>query len=202
MGRIIDFIGHLSSQENNRKKIILAEKCKTGSAIAMYEMAYVMRSQCDREENKLLKRYEEEPSQENTEKISTRKNLSLMAEAYMMWIVRAALYGSRDAAELLEKCPLYKRMAYIPYDMVAENTGNIITIWNSTTLYDMGFIDVPRDYTDCRLTYDKDKKIYDLCYVSYYEPPDEDGFGAEWEYNDIYFDEFFCRLSKNLNLQK
>lgn len=199
MGRIIDFIGHLSERSNNQKKIRLAEACKNGETMAMYEMAFMMRSQCNPEEIELLKRYEAEPSQENAEKISIRKNLSLMAEAYMMWMVRAALYGYTDASELLEKCPLYKRLAYIPLDMIVENTGDFISIWNSNILYNMGFIDVPRDYTDCRLTYDADKKIYDLCYVSYYEPPDEDGFGAEWEYDDIYFDEFFRRLSKKLN---
>ena len=52
--------------------------------MAMYEMAYMMRSQCNPEEIELLERYEDEPSQENAEKLSTRKNLSLMAKAYMM----------------------------------------------------------------------------------------------------------------------
>lgn len=49
---------------------------------------------------------------------------------------------------------------------------------------------------DCRLLYDVDKRIFDLLYFSDYEPPDEDGFGTEYEYDDIYFDEFFCRLLK------
>lgn len=79
--------------------------------MAMYKMAYIMRSQCEPEEIELLERYEKETSQEHAEKISTRKNLSLMAEVYMLWLNRAALYGSADATELLEKCSLYKRLA-------------------------------------------------------------------------------------------
>ena len=32
------------------KKVRIAEACKTGDAMAMYEMAYMMRSQCTPEE--------------------------------------------------------------------------------------------------------------------------------------------------------
>ena len=70
MGRVIDFIEHLSEQVNNQKKVRIAEACKTGDAMAMYEMAYMMRSQCTPEEIELLERYENEPSQENAEKLS------------------------------------------------------------------------------------------------------------------------------------
>ena len=119
-----------------------------------------------------------------------------MAKAYMMWVVRAALYGSGDAAELIEKCSLYKKLAYIPYDMFTGKSKDYISIWKSTVLYEIGFIDVPQEYEECHLSFDADKRIYDLHYLSDYEPPDEYGFGAEWEYDDIYFDEFFCRLSE------
>lgn len=189
-----NFIRRLSERANTRKKIRLAKACRSGDAAAMYKMAYILRSRCKPEEIELLKRYEAEPSQEHAKKICTRKNLSLMAKAYMMWLVRAALYGSSAAAKLLEQCPIYKDLAYIPYDMITKKDMEYITLWNSSTLYEIGFIDVPKECTDCQLYYDPDKKIYDLHYVSYYDEPDEDGFGAEWEYDDIYFDEFFCRL--------
>lgn len=73
------------------------------------------------------------------------------------------------------------------------NSGHLklACFWNSGELYDMGFIDVPREYTDCTLRYDADKKIFMLLYVSDYEPPDEDGFGAEYDIDRICFDEFF-----------
>lgn len=196
MRKSTDFIKDVSTKANERTVQRLAEACKTGDATAMYKMAFVMLSYCKPEEIELLKRYEAEPSQEHAEKISTRKNLSQMPEAYMMWLVRAALYGSTAAAELLEKCPIYKRLAYIPYDMITQKNNQSITFWDSTTLYEIGLTDVPKGCTDCRLHYDTEKRIYDLCYVSYYEPPDEDGFGAEWDYDDIYFNEFFCRLPK------
>lgn len=66
--------------------------------------------------------------------------------------------------------------------------------WDSDTLHDIGFIDVSEGYTDYRLLYDSDKKIFNLFYVSDYEPTDEDGVGAEYDYGIIYFDEFLRRL--------
>ena len=59
MGRVIDFIEHLSEQANNQKKVGIAEACKTGDAMAMYEMAYMMRSQCNSKVIELLDRYED-----------------------------------------------------------------------------------------------------------------------------------------------
>ena len=161
MGRIIDFIEHLSEQANNQKKVRIAEACKTGDAMAMYEMAYMMRSQCNPEEIELLERYEDEPSQENAEKLSTRKNLSLMAKSYMIGVVRAALYGSADAAELIEKCSLYKKLAYIPYDMLTGKSKDYISIWKSTVLYEIGFIDVPQNMKNatCLMTQIKEFMI-------------------------------------------
>lgn len=194
MRNLTDFMKDLSVRVNERTVQRLAENCKTGDAAAMYKMAYMMLSRCSPEEIKLLELYETEPSQEHEENICVRKNLSLMAKAYMMWLIRAALYGSADAAELLEKCPLYKKLAYIPYDMITGKNKHHICLWNSTVLYEIGFIDVPQGYEESRLFYDAEKRIYDLHYLSDYEPPDEYGFGAEWEYDDIYFDEFFRRL--------
>lgn len=175
----------------------LAEACKNGDVAAMYKMAFVMRDHCKPEEIELLERYEDESSWEHAEKIRIQKNLSRWAKAYMMWLIRAAVYGSSAAAELLEKCPLYKKLAFIPYDMIIKRNRQCINIWSSTFLYEIGFIDVPTGYTECQLLYDTERRIYDLCYVSDYEAPDEDGFGAEWEYEDIYFDEFFRYLPIN-----
>lgn len=199
MKKIISFFKSPDKECNAKKEEVLAEACKNGDAAAMYEKAYVMRNRCTPEENLLLKQYEEEPSEEHKEKICIRKNLSLWVNAYMMWLVRAAIYGCEAAAELLEKCPIYKRLAYIPYYILTEDDKGCITFGSSDILHIIGFTDVPKGYDDCRLLYDTEKRIYDLCYVSSYEEPDEYGFGAKWDFADIYFDEFFHRLSKKLN---
>lgn len=169
----------------------LAEACKCGDASAMRKMAELVYRNCEAQMKKHLEQYEAAPTPEHEE--SVRKNRTYMGEAYMMWLVRAALYGDAEAGKKLDKCPIYKELAFIPYSMMSGmiSTRSHISFWDSDTLYDMGFIDVPRGYTDCRLLYDADKKIFNLFYVSDYEPPDEDGFGAEYDYGDIYFDEFF-----------
>lgn len=172
----------------------LAEACKNGDASAMRKMAEVLRNHCEAETKELLARYEADPTPEHASAIY--ENQTCMGKGYMMWLVRAAFYKDAKAAEKLAKCPVYKELAFIPYGMMSGEEKPRITFWNSATLYDIGFIDVPQGYTDCSLLYDPNKKIYDLCYVSDYEPPDEDGFGAEWDYDDMYFDEFFRRVWK------
>ncbi len=172
----------------------LAKMCRRGDPSAMRAMADVLRGCCPPELTALLDRYETEPTPEHEAEIRQCGEISIWGKGYMMWLVRAALYKDADAAARLDRWPLYKEFAYIPYDMMTGKDESGITFWDSSVLKKIGFTDVPGGCTDCRLFYDADKKIFDLFYVSDYEPPDEDGFGAEWDYDNIYFDEFFNRL--------
>lgn len=176
----------------------LAGRCKEGYPSAMRLMADFFRSLCTSPLLELLDRYESDPTGDNEMAIKVylkkKYHESKNAKAYMMWLVRAALYGDGEVSAQLEKWPFYKEFAFIPYDMMMGKRNSLIMFSNSSTLREMGFIDVPAGYEDCRLRYSVEKKYFDLCYVSFYDPPDEYGFGAEWEYSDIYFDEFFCRL--------
>lgn len=178
----------------------LAVRCKKGNVSAMRAMAENFRSRCTPPLAALLDCYEADPVPENEEKIRDYlKNYfqeESAAKAYMMWLVRATLYGDKEVAGQLERWPFYKKFAYIPYDMMIGNGNFHIKFWSSNKLREIGFIDVPRNRKECSLSYDINGKYFSLCYVSSYEPPDETGFGAEWEYSDIYFDEFFRRLPK------
>lgn len=170
----------------------LAEACKGGDASAMRKMAELVYRHCEAQMKRLLERYEADPTPKHA--ASVQKNRTLMGEAYMMWLIRADLYGDAEVGEKLDKYPIYKELAFIPHDMMLGEKAHDISFWNSGTLHDIGFIDVPDGYTDCTLRYDADKKIFKLSYVSNYLPSDEDGFGAEYEYDYIFFDEFFCIL--------
>ena len=176
----------------------LAERCKKGDVLAMRQMAVSFRSRCTPTLIELMDRYEADPVQENEAAIRSylRENSheKRAAEGYVTWLVRAALYGNAETLAQLEQWPFYRQFAYIPYDMMTREGSNSINLWASRSLYEIGFIDVPADFEDCRLSYNVNERYFDLRYVSYYEPPDEYGFGAEWEYDDVYFDEFFCRL--------
>lgn len=176
----------------------LAERCKEGDVSSMGQMASFLRSRCTPPLIELMNRYEADPVQENEIAIQnylrSNSHEKRTAEGYMMWLVRAALYGDAEVSTQLEQWPFYRQFAYIPYDMMTGKGSHSFSLWASSFLYEIGFIDVPDDYEDCRLSYNVDERYFDLRYVSFYIPPDEDGFGAEWEYDDIYFDEFFRRL--------
>ncbi len=188
------------SQEDiyqDKRVAALAESCKAGSAASMKEMAYFFRNRCTQPLIDLLNRYEENPSADLERTIDEylRKNFyeENTAAAYMMWLVRAAYYGDQQTGQFLSKYPYYKRKAFIPQIMLEED--HEIDIWASNFLYKVGFIDVVERYEDCSLRFDSRRRQYILIYVSDYDPADDDGFGAEWKYGKIYFDEFFNRIS-------
>ncbi len=155
--------------KNHRQKLLQCQK-RIFNIIA-YKMAEVLHDHCKTELTDLLNRYEAEPTPEHEAR-------------------------DADASALPDKCPLYKELAYIPYSMMTGEKEFYLTFWDSDILYEIGFIDVPKECTDCKLLFDTDKKIFDLLYVYSYESPDDYGFGAEWHYDDIYFNEFFRRLPR------
>lgn len=176
----------------------LAEQCKNGDVVAMKGMSAFFRSRCKPSLAELLDQYEANPNGENEQAVQKYLNRNFhemnIAKAYMMWMVRAALYGDEAAANQIERWPFYKWYAFIPYKMMIGKDRSWMNIWASNFLYQVGLIDFPSHYEDCGIEYDPQRKCYIFSYVSNYIPPDEEGFGAEWEYTDIYFDEFFRRL--------
>ena len=119
---------------------------------------------------------------------------SIPAAAYMMWISRAAFFGSAPAARLLGQCPLYGELALIPHRLLEGSSSGYLRPYSSDVLYNAGLIDVPTGYNPEGLRYDRNRACFCLTCESGYEPPDEDGFGAEWEYEDLWFDLLFNRL--------
>lgn len=189
------------SMENiyaDRRVVKLAGQCKMGDVGAMKEMAVFFRERCTPDLIRLLDQYEENPVKETEEAIDAHIKVHFHEEntvkAYMMWLVRAAIYGDTESEKKLEAWPFYKKRAFLPYDMLAGKTESCRNIWASSFLSKIGLIDVPAGYEDCGIQFMKEQRYFDFYYVSDYEPPDDDGFGAEWEYGHIYFDEYFCRL--------
>ncbi|MDO5541337.1 MAG: hypothetical protein Q4F83_14940 [Eubacteriales bacterium] len=189
------------SMENiydNSKVVELAEQCKMGDIVAMMDMAKFFRDRCTEPLVKLLDQYEAEPTRENETLIE--KHLKVYyheentAKAYMMWLCRAALYGNDEAAQMMEHWPFYKKNAYLPYDMLAGKGNFSKKLWASNFLWKIGFIDMIRDHEDCGLDFHFSEKYFDFWYVDSYCPADDDGFGAEWDYASVFYDEFFCRI--------
>lgn len=175
-----------------------AALCKMGDITAMADMADFFKNRCIDPLRRLLEAYEQQPDQNRADAVEEfmkgAEKEKAPAQAYMMWLVRAALYGNEKAGELVDRCPYYKTRSYIPYNLLTGDGEESIELWDSDSLWKIGLLDMERGCTDCSFCYVRRKGCFVLTYVADYEPPDEDGFGAEWDYEKIYFDEFFCRV--------
>lgn len=176
----------------------LADCCKMGDIVAMWELAYFFRERCEKPLQELLDTYEADPVQQNEEAIKNYLHVHNQEwgtlQAYMMWLVRAAAYGNKNANLLIENCPYYQGEAAFFYTFHTSEDSQSISIWESDSLWNMGMIDMVRGYTDCQIEFCREKGYYDFLYVESYYPPDETGFGAEWNYENAYYDEFFCLI--------
>ena len=172
-----------------------------GDASAMYGMACLILKNLPSEPRDLILAYESDPSNETQSALWTYMDshrTSYETNYYMMWMIRAALYGNEKAAAVLEKCFIYKTLAFIPYKLYVYDRASE-PFWSSEMFYDAGFCDIIRKKEDCGLVIHKKLGYIEFYYVSYYEPPDEDGFGSETEYESVYYDEFFRRLPLRSN---
>lgn len=174
----------------------LARRCSSGDVRSMRDMAQFFRRRCTPPLICLLDRYESEPSAEHERELEEflryHFHEEVTAKAYMMWLLRASFYGDPEAQDMLKPWAYYRRKALIPESVLLENKS--AEIWTSGFLRRAGLINVPDGYDECSLRFDRETRRYTLTYLSDYEPPDEDGYGAEWEYDDLFFDEFFNRV--------
>lgn len=179
---------------NDYKIVELIKLCKMGDIVAMTDLAERFKKRCARPVRKALDAYASNPTEENKEIIKKQffnnQDSIGAARAYMMWICRSAIYGNKKAETMLDKLPYFKEKSSIMYDLMANGT-QWESIWSSDYLYNIGWIDMRRELEDCCLIFHKDEGYYDFCYVSSYCPADDDGFGEEFDYSSLYFDEFF-----------
>ena len=174
----------------------LAKLCKMGDITAMYDMALLCLRNCSDKEKILIENYESNTCEETLNELKKFMNHhqgSRMCEFYMMWIIRAAVYGNLKAKKILDRCLYYKDKAYIPYEYYVECKTSK-SYWSSESFYKAGLCDIIRGKEDCGLIFHKDEGYFEFYFVSYYEPPDDDGFGSEVEYTSVFYDEFFNRL--------
>lgn len=177
----------------------LAELCKLGDIVAMYDMAQFFYNLCNEEEQQLIKNYEMNPCDTTENKLREAMNYEKWEKFepennrigyYMMWLVRAAMYGNEKAIKHIENCGCYKRKASIPYDFYL-GVCSTVNFRGSNFLCDGGFSDIPPGENDCYL--ERYGNEYQFSYLSYYDSADSDGYGAESEYSSIWYDEFFMK---------
>lgn len=188
----------------NPKILELANRCKMGDIEAMLDMAQFFKSCCSEYTRERIDAYETEPTEENAWKILYQNRSSASADktsakAYMMWIIRAAVYGNAEAEKLLERCAYYKSYEdgeFLSYKMLTNEEE--YKIWASDFLWQAGIVDMVYEHEgDCGMIFCKKKGYFLFRYAAdLLCEADETGFGEEREYENACYNEFFCRIPK------
>lgn len=178
-------------------RFILAPMCQIGSVRAMRKMAMLFFKHCKPSLRAALKQYESNPTTSNEVAIKNllkQEEPENSANLYMMWLIRAAFYGDKELAQKIENWPLYKTEAYLPYAMLTGEKKIHLNVSHGNCLRKAGFIGIPHRLDEGGLTFDSERGVYTIVYLKNFIPWDEDGFGAEWDYGELYFDAFFRRI--------
>lgn len=145
---------------------LLARRCSKGDADAMLQMSLNFRKR-------------------TTELID-------YAKVADMWVIRAMLYGNKEANTWVEGNPCCKSNSLFPYDnfIPGKRSTWYVGDYSGVFLNEIGLF-----YFDPEGIYelpgiDNNRVILAKKYVGY-DPPDGDGFGAEYYYDWFYMDEFF-----------
>lgn len=193
----------------------LAHRCKMGDLAAMEAMAFHHLERCPPETRTLLAAYESQPNEETRRvlhrHLSENREGRLPAEAHMMWLLRAARFGSERAAEQAG------RLAYFT-DYGAREHANfyqafpwelpirsLLGRWGRRQermawggqLRDIGFPDIPAvgPGGEFSITFWPSPGVYRASWLDDYIPRDESGFGEESDYAFLWLDEFFCPMA-------
>lgn len=187
-------ISKRKNKEPDKKFEQLAELCAQGDIEAMMELAAWFRDRFSPEIEQLMEAYERNP-EKGEEPYRQKLEHNFEAQAYMMWVVRAGIYGHEKAQKLLEKYPYFNRGGFIrryffePWPK--QNYSYDKNFYYPEGFYRLGIIDMPLGLPEGAISKLMRGGYYEYTYVSWYCPADETGFGMEEEYETIYFDQFF-----------
>ena len=169
-----------------------AEECRMGDADAMLKMHMYLR---ERLSERCIELERQSVLSGNfailkDHIINNRDDFVFLLGANM-WAVRAALHGSTEAKDLVERNPHYEEFSLI------NSCGHL---WQNRSLTDpelkgsefkqIGIADLPADKKYSFYSQNGYGYYTAEAYVGY-DGPDETGFGMENEYDFIYLDDFF-----------
>lgn len=114
-----------------------------------------------------------------------------------MWLVRAVLYGNEEAREILRLNPERASNTFLPIKnfIPGERMLWFSGAYSGAALTEIGFVDLPDLHGEYVLAGLSTERVVVLGIETGYDPPDEDGFGAETYYDYYVYDEFFNRVS-------
>lgn len=204
----------MESIQKRPEALELAQRCKMGDTAAMEAMALHYRTLCGPVLQALLDAYEIRPGEENRRALhlclEENREARLPAEAYMMWLLRAARFGSRAAAERVRQLPYF--MDYgardhlevyqaFPWELPIRS---LLGRWGrrpermawGEELRNAGFPDLPaaKPGEQFSIVFWPSPGVYRVSWLRDGIPRDESGFGEESNYASLWLDEFFCPL--------
>lgn len=193
----------------------LAQRCKMGDLTAMEALAEHHLELCPPETRALLAAYEVQPSQENRQAfhrhLSESREGRFPAEAHMMWLLRAARFGSEHAIEQIGRLPYFTDYGAREHTNVYQAfpwelpIRSLLGRWGRSPermswgeeLRDIGFPDLPaaKPGDQFSITFWPSPGVYRVSWLDDYIPRDESGFGEEDDYAFLWLDEFFCPMA-------
>lgn len=188
----------------------LAERCQMGDVAAMAELAEHFWGLCSPEVRELFAAYEARPEWEQMVRLDDYLKDHFAeakpAEAYLVWLVRAALYGNDRVRERIDRLPYYTdygkgrlrplgpNYSFLPVQtLTCRCPRRSEPLGAGALLRDAGFPAVP-EKNSCYLRFWPNPGAFQFSYVDSYIPADEYGFGSETDYAHLWLDEFFCPL--------
>lgn len=194
----------------------LSQRCKMGDTSAMMELALYYKGLCEPELRGLMEEYERRPDQEIQKRLRSRMVQSdsrnvLPAEAYIMWMLRAARFGDERAEEQTGRLPYYVSYGtavrsgyhqefpkYLPFCSLLGCfcRNSEYPAWGAC-IRNAGFPDIPdvEPGGESTIIFWPSPGVYIFTYKSGCIAADEYGFGAESDYTSIWLDEFFCPVA-------
>lgn len=205
----------MESVLNRSAPLELAQRCKMGDLAAMEGLALRHLELCPPETRMLLTAYESQPNEENRQALRRhldgKREARLPAEAHMMWLLRAARFGSEHAMEQVGRLPYFTDYGArehtnfyqaFPWELPIRS---LLGRWGrrpermarGKELRDIGFPDLPAvgAGSEFSITFWPSPGAYHVSWLDDYIPRDESGFGEESDYAFLWLDEFFCPMA-------
>lgn len=173
----------------------LTERAGFGDIHAMFLLGKWFRDRLSDTYLKLEAEWEETPDEiqkKFSDYTTKNKDDALNASAGTMWLIRAAVYGNAQAAELVSKHEHWNRISLLPETFFYPGTKLQLRI-SGEKLRHAGLLDFTENQSYNMESMDENG-VFRAKTDAGYDGPDADGYGMEEFYNFYHFDEFFHNI--------
>lgn len=179
----------------DRQYLSLAAKCAMGDIAAMMDLSRWHLSHARPSTQTLLAEYD--AGTDHSGELLTRTRYTspdhFSLQACIFWRSQAARYGHEGAKKLVDGSYLHRTCGTLKECTFRVDSFGC-ELYYASELNRLGLTDVDSGLQEFGLHALRTDGIFVAYYQSDYYPADEDGFGREEAYTDIFYDEFFNLL--------